>query len=81
MTDTSSSRNPTQGSRVFLMVRFTLIIVLKPHTPLLVLDSHQLNYPLALPWVLPGDILKALASAEAIIVEVILIHSSIELLG
>ena len=32
----------------------------------------------ALPWVLPGDILKALASAEAIIVEVILIHSSIE---
>ena len=53
-----------------------MIIVLKPHTPLLVLDSHQLNYPLALPWVLPGDILKALASAEAIIVEVILIHSS-----
>ena len=44
-----------------LPVKFTLIIVLKPHTPLLVLDSHQLNYPLALPWVLPGDILKALA--------------------
>ena len=52
------------GFKNEVLVRFTLIIVLKPHTPLLVLDSHQLNYPLALPWVLPGDILKALALAK-----------------